>query len=232
VTSVDSQAEKLPQNLHGIFGPVDCVTNRSRIIVDLVVIAAFEALVPKEMDVLVLDAGQSLRSVCFCLDMLQTVRLIPTVRENVKGNLSANRVSENVSRAVATKNSRTSSRNYCWYGQGWRGLRKAEIRELFLECLYHLLPTASLLVPSLEFVPLFVAGISSHWTDIDHARPKLDEGTAHSGKAFQLRDVLQAEFGQSLVPLLAKLLEERKGWQRLTQAISCETVLGKAEIKH
>ena len=68
------------------------MTGRPWIIVDLVIIATFEALVPEEMDGLVMDARQSLGRICLGLNMLQTVRLVPTMREYVERDLPANRI--------------------------------------------------------------------------------------------------------------------------------------------
>jgi hypothetical protein len=84
VASIDSQVEKLPQGVHSILRPFDSVTGSSWIIVDFVVVASLETLVPKEMDSLVVDARQALRRVCFSLHVSQTVCLVPAVRENVE----------------------------------------------------------------------------------------------------------------------------------------------------
>ena len=81
---LDSQVEKLPHDLHGILRPLYSMTRRSRITVDLKIVAAFEALVSEEMDGLVLDARQPFGRVCFSFHMLETVRLVPSVRENVE----------------------------------------------------------------------------------------------------------------------------------------------------
>jgi hypothetical protein len=60
VALIDSQAEKLSQDVHSIFWPFDSVTRSSWITIDFVVIASLETLVPEEMDSLVVDARQAL----------------------------------------------------------------------------------------------------------------------------------------------------------------------------
>lgn len=47
----------------------DGVADRSRIVVDLPVVTALEAFVAEKVNVLVVDAGQSLAWVRLCLDM-------------------------------------------------------------------------------------------------------------------------------------------------------------------
>lgn len=72
---------------------LDGMPNGPRVGVDFVVIPTGEALISEEVDVLVLDTG----SLFFGLDMPQAVCLIPTSGEDVKGDLPANRVPEEMS---------------------------------------------------------------------------------------------------------------------------------------
>lgn len=81
---IHSEVEQLAQDLHGILRPTDSVASRPRIIVDLVVIPTLEGLVSKEMNGLVVNAGQSPRRICLRLNMLKTVRLVPAMREHVE----------------------------------------------------------------------------------------------------------------------------------------------------
>jgi len=67
---------------------VDGVTNRPLVTENFVVVATGHALVTKEVDVLVVDTGNLL----FGLEVAQAVCLVPTSRENVKGDLAANGV--------------------------------------------------------------------------------------------------------------------------------------------
>ena len=63
-----------------------------RILVDLVVVATLECFVTKEVDGCVVhSAGQIL----VVLDVLQAVRLVPACREDIEGDLTANRVAMN-----------------------------------------------------------------------------------------------------------------------------------------
>ena len=66
------------------------MTDRSRILVYLIVVTILEALVAEEVDVLVVDTREMLRWICFSFDMLQAVCLIPAMREDVEGDLAAN----------------------------------------------------------------------------------------------------------------------------------------------
>ena len=65
------------------------MANDSAICVDLIVIPALIGLVSKEVDRLVSDPPGPLR---FSFDMLQTVRFVPSMGENIKGDLPANGV--------------------------------------------------------------------------------------------------------------------------------------------
>lgn len=64
------------------------MSDRPRVSVDLVIVAAGEGLVAKEVDGLVFNA----RDILFGFDVLQTVRLVPTGREDVKRDLATDRV--------------------------------------------------------------------------------------------------------------------------------------------
>lgn len=71
---------------HGIVRPRHRVANRPAVLVDLVVVAARKRLVAKEVDRRVVRAVGPLALV---LDVLQAVRLVPAVGEDVKGDLPA-----------------------------------------------------------------------------------------------------------------------------------------------
>jgi hypothetical protein len=66
------------------------MTDRPRVLVNLIVVTILEALVAEEVDILVVDTREMLSWICLGLDMLQAVCFIPAVRENVKGDLAAN----------------------------------------------------------------------------------------------------------------------------------------------
>lgn len=65
------------------------MSNGSRVLVDLVVVTALRSIVTEEMDCGICDPARKLG---FVLQMLQTIRLIPTRREYVERDLSTNRV--------------------------------------------------------------------------------------------------------------------------------------------
>ena len=87
-----SQVEKLLDDPHRVLRALDSMPDRPGILIDLIIITILEALVAEEVDVLVLNAREMLRRVSFGLDMSQAVCLIPTVREDIEGDLAANRV--------------------------------------------------------------------------------------------------------------------------------------------
>lgn len=80
----DLKVENLLQLLHGVLRTIDGVTNCAGVGIDLIIVAAGEALVAKEVDGLVLDTGDVLLG----LDVLQAVSLVPTSGENIEGDLA------------------------------------------------------------------------------------------------------------------------------------------------
>lgn len=82
------QVEQLPQLSHRLLRASHTVTNSARVLENLVVVAALVSLVAEEVDLAVLDASDLLLG----LDVLQAVGLVPAGREDVKGDLSADRV--------------------------------------------------------------------------------------------------------------------------------------------
>ena len=74
--------KKLSDLLQRVLWSMDCMSDRSRIRVDLVIISTNVGLVAKEVNLLE----------TLLLDVSQCVRLIPASREHVKGKLSADRV--------------------------------------------------------------------------------------------------------------------------------------------
>jgi hypothetical protein len=82
------QVEQLLQLSHCLLRAGHTVAHSARVLEDLVVVAALVRLVAEEVDLGVLDAGDLLLG----LDVLQAVSLVPAGREDVKGDLSADRV--------------------------------------------------------------------------------------------------------------------------------------------
>lgn len=68
------------------------MTGRPGILIYLIIITTLEALVAEEVNGFVVNTGQMLGRVCFGLDMLQAVCLIPAVREDIEGDLATDRV--------------------------------------------------------------------------------------------------------------------------------------------
>jgi hypothetical protein len=76
------------------------VALRARVLKDLVVVAALESLVTKEVDGSVLFTA---REVLLVLEVLQTVALVPASWEDVEGDLAADRVSTVTGALALTK---------------------------------------------------------------------------------------------------------------------------------
>lgn len=86
--------EDLLELLHGVLRPRDGVADCPRVAVDFVVVTTFESLIAKEVDGLVFNA----RDVLLGCEVLETVRLVPTSGEDVKGDLATDGVAvENTS---------------------------------------------------------------------------------------------------------------------------------------
>ena len=119
------------------------MTDGASITKDLVVITALtmrlhtrsyrHCLISKEMDRIVI------------LQKLETVRLVPSLRNDVEGNLSANEIDE------------------------------VHVRELLLQRLDHRLADVVHLVVLAERIALFLRAVATHRTHVDHARSELDE---------------------------------------------------------
>jgi hypothetical protein len=69
-TRRQSNIEELLQLLYGIVWVLDRVTDGSRIVIDLPVIAPLVCCVTEEVDVLVMDSRESFAGVSFRLDVL------------------------------------------------------------------------------------------------------------------------------------------------------------------
>ena len=94
--------KQLPEFPHGVVWALHAVPRGSRVLVNLVVVAALVGLVAEEVDGCVVDA---IREVLLVLDVLQAVRLVPAIGEDVKGDLTTNGVAESgvgQSRGVGT----------------------------------------------------------------------------------------------------------------------------------
>lgn len=81
-----SKIKELPELGGGVIGAPDGVTDGPGVLVDLIVVAALEGLVAKEVDGGVLDATGPLGLV---LEVLEAVGLVPAGGEDVEGDLAA-----------------------------------------------------------------------------------------------------------------------------------------------
>ena len=69
------------------------MTGGPGILIDFPIITAGESLIAKEVNGLVVDSRSTILGVCLGFDMLQTIGLVPTLRKDIKGDLTANGVS-------------------------------------------------------------------------------------------------------------------------------------------
>lgn len=82
--------KELFQNLDRLLRILDRMSDSTRILVDLVVVAALVCLVAEEMNFRVFGAGDFF----FLGYVLQAIGFVPAGREDVEGNLSADGVSD------------------------------------------------------------------------------------------------------------------------------------------
>lgn len=102
--------------------------------------------------------------------------------------------------------------------------------ELLLQNRHELLPDLVLVVEGVEGQALLVARVPPHGAHVDHAVPELDKRAPLDGDV-EVGDVVQAEVGQLLPPVLAQPLDEAVGGQLLAELVRREAVLGEAEVE-
>lgn len=81
--------KQLLELLHRILRVLDRVSDGSWVLVDLPIVAAFESLVAEEVNLVVFDSRQA-RYGGLSFDVLQAVRLVPTLGEDIERDLAAN----------------------------------------------------------------------------------------------------------------------------------------------
>jgi hypothetical protein len=170
------------------------VPDRAVISVDLVVIATLVRLVAEEMDGSVV---QAIWEVLLVRQVLQAVRLVPTGRKNVEGNLAAYGVA--VISLVGVRLTLGSSRS--------GDEREFEIRKLLLQRLNKLGPHIMLQIELIEIFPLLYTSIPANRANIYHPIPELHE-RASLHRDIEICDVVQAEAHEFLVVFLAYVLDE------------------------
>lgn len=109
-------------------------------------------------------------------------------------------------------------------------LRQAKVAELLLQHGDKLLANLGVLVEGGESMSLLSRGVSANGTDVDHTGPELDEGAPLDGDV-QVGNVVENKLDKLLVRLLANVLDEAVGGERLAELEGREAVLGEAEVK-
>jgi hypothetical protein len=79
-----SEVEQLLYLCHRIRCVYDRVPNRPWVLVDLVIITSLVGFVAKEVDCSILNPT---RLLCLVLQVLQTISLVPSCREDIEGDL-------------------------------------------------------------------------------------------------------------------------------------------------
>lgn len=102
--------------------------------------------------------------------------------------------------------------------------------KLFLELSHELLPDLGLFIVRLKLVSLRGAGVAPDRADVDHAVPELDKRPALDGY-LEVGNVVQDEFHQLLVRVLADVLDEAVRGELLIELVRCQAVLGKGEVE-
>ncbi len=87
------------------------------------------------------------------------------------------------------------------------------------------------LIIRLVIIPLLRTRIPPNRTDINHAIAKLHKRAPHHGQ-LQIRNVVQDEPHQLLVPGFADVGDEGVRGHLDAELVGCEAVLGEAEIEH
>lgn len=226
-TSSDRQnleVEKFFQNLHGFLRALDGVANGSLVAEDLVVVAALEGLVTKEMDVLV---GDSVGLLGLVFEVAQAVSLVPASGEDIEGDLAA----DGETAYMLLTEHRQKQRDEFRMGKGKSSnIRKSQVAEFLLENSNELLSNLGILVVGLKLVSLLGAGVSADGADVDHAVTELNKGSSLD-RDVQVGNVVQDEVGKLLVLVLTNPLDEAVGGERLAQLVCGQAVLGEAVVE-
>ena len=93
------QLKQLLELCHRLLWVLDTVSDRARVLVDLVVVTALVRLVTEEVNRLVIDAAWH---ILLALDVLQAIRLVPAHGEDVERDLTSDGVTRSIMLAVAS----------------------------------------------------------------------------------------------------------------------------------
>src|SRR5450432_244525 len=108
--------------------------------------------------------------------------------------------------------------------------RQSQIRKFLLELLNKLLPYLMHLIKRLILIPLLNASIPAHGRHINHAIPKLDK-RAPLDRQLEIRNIMQHEFDQGLILLLADPFDKRVRGERHAHLVGRQAILGKAKVE-
>jgi len=86
------------------------------------------------------------------------------------------------------------------------------------------------LVVGFELVAFCDRGVSSNGTDVDHPISELDKGAAFNGD-IQIRDVMQDEVDERLIPVFANVLNKRLRRELCSQFVGGQPVLCESIIE-
>lgn len=230
--SESGKVEQLPKLVHSILWVLHRVADRPWVLKDLIVIAALVGLVTEKVDripaqvsgrLAVLDTGTVNES-----HIAKRICLVPSVREDVKRDLTTDRVGETIVRELLLE-----SRN--------KGI--ADVVDLVvLFKLDSLVDTVYVIELERQFPRRttfmlkcatkgeYLRSIPSDRRDVDHAISELDKSTTHDGQ-IELGDVLEAELGELLVLVLSQPADKALRGQLLAILERGQTVLGKDVVK-
>mmetsp|Transcript_543 Transcript_543/g.1286 ORF Transcript_543/g.1286 Transcript_543/m.1286 type:complete len:264 (-) Transcript_543:90-881(-) len=170
---------------------LDRVTDRSLVVVYLKVVPATKRLVAEEVDLFVSTI----------LDVLQTVRLVPTHGKHVERYLTA-----------------------------YAELQPVVGVELLLQRTHEVLPDVIRQVELLVRVTLALAARASHRTDVQHALAELDERSALARK-LEFAHVPQAEVDELLELLLPQVILEAVLVEGHAVFVRVKSVFGEDVVK-
>ena len=216
--------EQLLEQPRRIVRSCDRMTLRPPVREDFIVVTALKGLIAKEVDGI--KANRMIGFGGFGFEMLKTIGLVPAVREYIKRDLTADRIS------VRPRD--RSIEGLSLQEQGRRNMnedvRQTQVRKFFLQRFDHGLSNIMLLIITLVLVPFIDRSVTTNRTDIDHAISKFDEG-ASLDRDVQIGHVVQDELDELLILLLTDPCDEGSAGQWLAHPICDEAVLRETIVK-
>ena len=108
--------------------------------------------------------------------------------------------------------------------------RQINIRKLLAQNVHKRLADLILQIILLVLIPLLRTRITPNGANIDHPIPELDK-RAPLDRDIQIRDIMQDELDQLLIPVLANPIDEALARQQGAQLVRRQPVLGEAEVE-